>query len=133
MKKASLILLIVTLLFAAFTGGFFLGKNFSGGRLTVSNPPTTSTPTTAFPSDSSVDSPSIPSEPKVENTCLLNINTATQAELSSLPGIGDVLAQRIIAYRQENGPFQSIYELMEVSGIGEKKMNAIEELITTGG
>lgn len=51
---------------------------------------------------------------------LVNINTATLEELDSLPGIGEVRAQAIIAYREENGGFRTIDDLKEVSGIGEK-------------
>jgi competence protein ComEA len=60
----------------------------------------------------------------------VNINTASQAELESLPAIGPSLAQKIIAYRQANGPFQSIEEIMEVSGIGQKTFDLIKDLIT---
>lgn len=60
---------------------------------------------------------------------LINLNTAGSAELETLPGIGPSFAQRIIAYR-EQGPFQSIQELMEVSGIGEKRFEAVRDMVT---
>lgn len=60
----------------------------------------------------------------------VNINTAGAAELDSLPGIGPALAERIIQYRQTNGLFQSAQDLMNVSGIGEKKFAELEHLIT---
>lgn len=50
----------------------------------------------------------------------LDLNAATAEELDRLPGIGEVLAGRIIQYRTANGPFQSLEELLNVEGIGEK-------------
>ncbi len=64
------------------------------------------------------------------NSEKVNINTASWEELTALDGIGDVLAKRIVAYREQNGPFSSAEELMEISGIGEKKFQAIREQIT---
>ena len=60
----------------------------------------------------------------------LNLNTATQAELELLPGIGPVLAQAILDYRDSFGGFSSKEQLKEVSGIGEKRYAAVEALIT---
>lgn len=61
---------------------------------------------------------------------LININTATQAELESLPEIGPSIAKEIIAYRQKNGLFKKIEDIMKVKGIGEKIFEAIKLLIT---
>ncbi len=63
---------------------------------------------------------------------LININTAVVEQLQTLKGIGEELAQRIIDYREENGPFEDINDLMNVSGIGIKKLEAIADKITVG-
>lgn len=63
---------------------------------------------------------------KVSN---VNINTATQTELETLPGIGPSLALKIINYRKENGKFKSIEELKSVNGIGENKYEEIKKYI----
>ncbi len=57
----------------------------------------------------------------------ININRATQSEFDSLPGIGPVLAARIITYRNKNGFFQSVEDLQKVSGIGGAKFNDIKD------
>ncbi len=59
----------------------------------------------------------------------ININTASARELEELPGIGEVLAERIVSFRETNGPFKSIEEIKQVSGIGEKKFESIRDLI----
>lgn len=62
----------------------------------------------------------------------ININMASRAELMDLPGIGSVLAERIVDYRQQNGPFSRSEDIRNVSGIGEKKFEAIEDKIKVG-
>jgi len=59
----------------------------------------------------------------------ININTANSNLLQSLPGIGPVLSERIVEYRDKNGLFSSIEDIREVSGIGEKKFEGIKDLI----
>ncbi len=61
---------------------------------------------------------------------LVNINTASMAELDALPGIGPALAQRIVAWRQQNGVFTSIQQLTEVSGIGESRLRDLQDYVT---
>jgi comEA protein len=61
---------------------------------------------------------------------LLNLNTATKAELEKLPGIGPATAQKILEYREKNGAFKKIEELMNVAGIGEKSFLKLRPLIT---
>lgn len=67
--------------------------------------------------------------PSPDNSDKLNLNTATKEELINLPGIGPSLADAIIAYREEREGFYSIYELETISGIGDKKIQQIEDLI----
>lgn len=61
---------------------------------------------------------------------LVNINSATQAELEGLPRVGPALAARIIDYREANGGFRSVDDLNAVSGIGEKLLESIRQLVT---
>ncbi|WP_165044209.1 ComEA family DNA-binding protein [Adlercreutzia sp. ZJ138] len=60
---------------------------------------------------------------------LVNLNSADVTELESLPGIGEKTAQRIVDDREANGPFASVDDLTRVSGIGEKKLEAIREFV----
>ena len=66
-------------------------------------------------------------------TTPVNLNTASVAQLDALPGVGSSTAQRIVEYRQKNGPFKKIEELMNVKGIGEKSFLKLKPLITVGG
>lgn len=60
----------------------------------------------------------------------ININTATISELDELPGIGDVLAARIVEYRTKNGPFTSVDELTNVDGISPRMVEDLRPLVT---
>ena len=60
----------------------------------------------------------------------INLNTATAAQLASIPGVGAKLAERIIDYRQKNGGFKRVEDLMNVSGVGEKSFLKMKPLIT---
>jgi competence protein ComEA len=60
----------------------------------------------------------------------INLNTANQAQLESLPGIGPKAAQRILEYRQKNGNFKKTEDLMNVKGIGEKSFLKLKPLLT---
>ncbi len=59
----------------------------------------------------------------------VRINTASAADLESIPGVGPVLAQRIVEYREHNGPFQDVDDLLDVAGIGEAKLAALRESV----
>jgi competence protein ComEA len=59
----------------------------------------------------------------------LSINQATTTDLESLPGLGPVLAERIVSYRESNGRFDAVDDLLEVPGIGEAKLEAIRDLV----
>ncbi len=60
----------------------------------------------------------------------VDLNTATQAQLEALPGIGPATAVRIVEYRQKNGGFKKIEDLMNVRGVGEKSFLTIKPLVT---
>ena len=60
---------------------------------------------------------------------IININTASVTEIEKLPGIGEVLAARIVAHRQEHGPFRRVEHLMMVRGVSDRKFREISSLV----
>jgi len=118
MKHRRGIYLLVGLTFGCivFLVGFFTGRNWS-------------IPVSAVPASSESTQTEITATPPQ----LLNINTATAEQLQTLPGIGPALAQRILDYRVQNGPFASVAELTNVEGIGIKRLESLLDYITTGG
>jgi len=124
-------MLVITLIFAAFTAGFFLGRNSGVDSVQISA--VSATPVYA---GSETTEPSVNESTEAESVTItfpININTAVQEELIALPGIGETLAGRIVDYREKNGSFSSVEELMNVEGIGTGKLAAILDLVTTGG
>jgi competence protein ComEA len=61
---------------------------------------------------------------------LINLNTATAEELETLPGIGPVLAASIVEHREQHGPFATVDDLLDVSGIGEQRLADLRDLVT---
>ena len=113
-----LLMLSLTVLFVVFTAGCLIGKSTN-----IQSP---------YAEDSTITSPIVNNDAPVLDY-KININTAGADELMLLNGIGHALAERIIAYRTENGSFTKIDEIMNVSGIGQKTFENISEYITTGG
>ncbi len=74
-------------------------------------------------------SPAIEAIKFKEPSISININTATQAQLERLPGIGPILAESVILYRQRTGGFKNIEEIKNVKGIGDKKFEKIKNII----
>jgi competence protein ComEA len=93
--------------------------------------PTPEPPTPTAPAVQSAGTGVQPADTGVQpNASIINLNTATQAELESLPRIGPSIAGRIVEYRTLNGPFTDVEQIMNVSGIGPATFNAIKDFIT---
>ena len=116
MKNGAVLLLVICLLSLTLVIGVFLGRILTNDYRELK-----------------AGSPAQISDNVEEEAYLVDINSASKAELMELPGIGEMLAQRIIAYRTENGAFQTTDGLLEVEGIGEKKLEEIESMIKAGG
>ena len=118
-KGGTVILLMVTAMFVAFTAGMLLGRNSAKAAVTVQP-----VITEFITADNS------PSTDASGASGLININTASAVILDTLPGIGPVLAERIVDYREANGPFVAVEDLGNVEGIGSKTLLEILNLIT---
>ena len=121
MKTSQKLLVALTIAFSAFILGLFVGRNLNRTPVQIQS----------LPAVTAAAEPAI--HPTPTQPGIININTASSQQLQTLPGIGPVLADRIVAYRDEYGLFESVGALMNVSGIGEKKLESIWDLITTGG
>ena len=108
----------------------------------VSSPLTTSADADTVPSEQTTPTetqltiPEVTQPPEITQSAPvfpINVNTADHQTLMELPGIGEVLAQRIIDYRRNHGDFSALEELMNVEGIGTKRLEAILDYATVGG
>jgi len=79
---------------------------------------------------SPIDITSSPVSDTPQDNGLININTATAVQLDALPGIGPTYAQRIVAYREKNGPYKSADDLLNVSGIGPATLAKFKDKVT---
>lgn len=132
MKKPQIpILFAITLVFAAFTLGFFLGRNQNHGEVLLSVP----VEVTAQRTEATTAAAEETTSPSPEETISfpIDLNTATKEELMALPGIGEVYAQRILDYRQAHGDLETVEDLLNIEGIGSKRLEAILDLVTIGG
>lgn len=127
-KSGTAIIAALCGLFAAFAVGFFLGRNLTQSPIQVS---TRAAAQSTFVTENTTTSET--SAPIETVAGLININTADRQTLTLLPGIGEVLSQRIIDYRTEHGAFSDVTELLNVEGIGEKKVEQLLPYATTGG
>lgn len=124
MKKASIILSVICLLFCALAGGFLLGRNQNRSEIIISTHPTEATAQPISETESTSTAPT---------ALLVNINTATVEEFQTLPGIGPVLAEKIVEYRKVNGSFSCVADLVNVDGIGETRLSSLLDYLTVGG
>ena len=114
-------LLSVTLLFAGFLLGFLFGRN------TVSEPVMVSVPRSMQTAPVYTES----TEPEI--VFPIDLNRASREEILALPGIGDTLTLRIMAYREARGRFFSLDDLLNVEGITVKILDQIRDLVYIGG
>ena len=103
-----------------------LARKLVDGELVVVGP---APPAGAAPGAAPPPQPGAPSAGAATGS-LLDLNTATVAQLDALPGVGPVLAQRIVDYRTEHGGFRSVDQLREVDGIGDSRFEKLRELVT---
>ena len=115
--------LLLTALFVAFTLRWFL--------LPRGDP---AVPAAVDPAHSLriAEVPAAPDAPGILEGEVLDLNTASQADLTRLPGIGEKRAADIVAWREENGGFSDKEELMEISGIGEGTYERVAPYVTAG-
>ena len=121
MKNGGTILLLcLTVAFVAFIAGMLAGRSITQEPVIIQ---VSAEQTTQYSQPES-------GQASANSQELININTASAKILDTLPGIGPVIAQKIVEYRQNNGPFEHISDLSKVDGIGPKKLLAVLDFIT---
>lgn len=104
MKKSGYIIILFAAIAIGVMIGYYIGIRHNAGQIEIMHP--------------------------ISNTAIVNINTATIDELVELPGFGEITAQRIIDYRERKGNYQTVDDLLNVSGIAEDKLQQIRHLLT---
>ena len=127
MTRFDKIVLGLTAAFLVVTGGYFVSRQLGEAEYQVTV---------------SKQAPAVSASlPEVEDGYpdsllegeVIDLNTASVADLTRLPGIGEKRAQAIVDYRESSGPFQSVEELTEVKGIGEGILAQVYDYVTVGG
>lgn len=143
LPKPETVIVVAALMLLCFAGGYFFCRaTVASGNITVLTEraaPAQELALTAPEPEEQASQPeeraqaAQPEDAAPSPDAPLDLNTAGVGELTALPGIGPTIAGRIVAYRAETGPFTSVEELMEVEGIGEKKLEEIRDLVFAGG
>ena len=126
MKDSKAIIFIVFIGFICILLGVFLGRNSTNNYITLKQ---ATEPVSHIEKSEETDLVNT----QADTLGKININTASLSLLTELPGIGESIAQRIIDYRTEHGPFTGVTDLLQVDGIGEKRLETIWDLVTAKG
>ena len=136
LTRAEAALIALTAAACVFLLGFHAGRSGTRGVVTVQTGGLRAA-ASAEVQESEADEPpsAVPDgtdAPDAAADFPLDLNTASAEQLQTLPGIGEVLAQRIVDFREENGPFRLADEIRDVRGIGEAIFDGIKDYITVG-
>ena len=129
-RKFELFLIALGLIAVSFCIGFYTGQSAGKHTVVITTSKSAEETLSTLEPEATGSVPVSRGLPADAEDGKVNINTADVYTLASLPGIGRVLAERIVEYRSSFGPFRSTEELMNVTGIGEVKFDAIKDDIT---